>query len=151
MSGSSTSLTAEPDIEAERILHFDDGIPGFPRSRRFVLVGMSERAEGDGEAGESAFQLLQSLDEPEVSIIVTVPWLFFPDYDFELSELEQTELGITAVEETVVFSPVTLDAEQQRIYLNLLGPIVINSSTRQGRQVVLVDTDLPVRAAVELG
>lgn len=148
MSGSSTSLTAEPDIEAERILHFADGIPGFPRSRRFVLVDMVEGADA---GGESAFQLLQSLDEPEVSIIVTVPWLFFPDYDFELSELEQTELGITAVEETVVFSPVTLDAEQQRIYLNLLGPIVINSSTRQGRQVVLVDTDLPVRAAVELG
>jgi flagellar assembly factor FliW len=144
MSGSSTSLTADPDIEAERILHFADGIPGFPRSRRFVLVDMAPDGEG-------AFQLLQSLDEPTVSIVVTVPWLFFPDYDFELSEIEQAELGITTVEETVVFSPVTLDAEQQRIYLNLLGPIVINATTRQGRQVVLVDSDLPVRAAIELG
>jgi flagellar assembly factor FliW len=150
MSGSSTSLTAEPEIEAERILHFADGIPGFPRSRRFVLVHMGQ-SEDQGGGSDSAFQLLQSLDEPDVSIIVTVPWLFFPDYDFELSELEQAELAITAVEETVVFAPVTLDAEQQRIYLNLLGPIVINSATRQGRQVVLVDTDLPVRAAVELG
>jgi flagellar assembly factor FliW len=132
-----TADTAERDI-----LYFSDGVPGFPRSRQFTLVGMSP---------DSPFQVLQSLDEPEVSLIVTVPWLFFPDYDFELSELEQVELGITTVEETVVFSPVTLDAEQQRIYLNLLGPIVINSTTRQGRQVVLVDTDLPVRAAVELG
>lgn len=151
MSGSPTSLTAEPEIDAERILHFADGIPGFPHCRRFVLVDMGQGEAESEAAGESAFQVLQSLDEPGVSIVVTVPWLFFPDYDFELSELEQVELGITAVEETVVFSPVTLDAEQQRIYLNLLGPIVINSSTRQGRQVVLVDTDLPVRAAVELG
>lgn len=141
MNAGATDTIADGTAEQD-VLYFSDGLPGFPRSRNFSLVSMSE---------ESPFQVLQSLDEADVSFIVTVPWLFFPDYDFELSELEQSELGITTVEETVVFSPVTLDAEQQRIYLNLLGPIVINSTTRQGRQVVLVDTDLPVRAAVELG
>lgn len=141
MNAGATDTIADETAEQD-VLYFSDGIPGFPRSRNFSLVAMSE---------DSPFQVLQSLDEQEVSFIVTVPWLFFPDYDFELSELEQAELGITTVEETVVFSPVTLDAEHQRIYLNLLGPIVINSTNRQGRQVVLVDTDLPVRAAVELG
>jgi flagellar assembly factor FliW len=142
MNAGAAGDTATTDTVEGDVLYFSDGVPGFPRSRQFTLVGMSP---------DSPFQVLQSLDEPDVSLVVTVPWLFFPDYDFELSELEQVELGITTVEETVVFSPVTLDAEQQRIYLNLLGPIVINSTNRQGRQVVLVDTDLPVRAAVELG
>jgi len=129
------------EVTEDRILHFDDGIPGYPDSRRFMVADM---AEG------SAFQLLQSLDDPDVAIIVTIPWLFFPDYDFELSELEQQELEITSVEETVVFSAVTLDAEANRVYLNLLGPFIVNATTRKGRQVVLVDSDLPVRAPVEL-
>lgn len=141
MSGSAAGVI-EPRVEEDQILWFDDGIPGFPHSRRFVLVDM---AEG------SAFQILQSLDERDVSLIVTVPWLFFPDYDFELSELEQRELGISSVEETVVFSVVTLDGENHRVLLNLLGPIVVNAANRKGRQVVLVDSELPVRAAVELG
>jgi flagellar assembly factor FliW len=142
MSGSATGAIAEPEVAEDQILWFDDGIPGFPHSRRFVLVEMGP---------DSPFQILQSVDEPDVSLIVTVPWLFFPDYDFELSELEQRELGIASAEETVVFSAVTLDGEHHRVYLNLLGPIVVNSTNRKGRQVVLVDTDLPVRAPVELG
>lgn len=142
MSGSASGVLADAEIAEDQILWFADGIPGFPQSRRFVLTEM-----GEG----SAFQILQSVDEPEVSLIVTVPWLFFPDYDFELSELEQRELGITSAEETVVFSVVTLDGENHQVFLNLLGPIIVNSTNRMGRQVVLVDSDLPVRAPVELG
>ena len=137
-----SGAVVEPEVAEDQILWFADGIPGFPHSRRFVLTEM-----GEG----SAFQILQSVDEPDVSLIVTVPWIFFPDYDFELSELEQRELGITSVEETVVFSVVTLDGENHQVFLNLLGPIVVNSTNRMGRQVVLVDSDLPVRAPVELG
>lgn len=142
MNETALSVAAPDEVTEDKVLHFRDGLPGFPRSNRFVLLDLAE---------DGAFQILQSLDEADVSFVVTVPWLFFPDYDFELSELEQRELGITQPEETVVFSPVTLDAEHQTIYLNLLGPIVLNASNREGRQVVLVDSDLPVRAAVELG
>lgn len=142
MNDTAMSVTAVEEATEDKVLHFRDGLPGFPRSNRFVLLDLAE---------DSAFQILQSLDETDVSFLVAVPWLFFPDYDFELSELEQRELGINQADETVVFSPVTIDAEQQTIYLNLLGPIVVNASNREGRQVVLVDSDLPVRAAVELG
>lgn len=142
MSGSASGAVAEHEVAEDQILWFADGIPGFPDARRFVLVDM---AEG------SPFQVLQSIDDPDVSLIVTVPWLFFPDYDFEVSELEQRDLGISSVEETVVFSVVTLDGANHRVYLNLLGPIIVNATNRKGRQVVLVDSDLPVRAPVELG
>ena len=129
------------DVSDDRVLHFEEGIPGFPGSKRFALVNVAE---------DSAFQLLQSLDEPGVSMIVTVPWLFFPDYAPELSELERTELELEGKEDAVIFSAVTLDAEQSAIYLNLLGPFVVNSRTRRGRQVVLSDSGYPVRASAQL-
>src|SRR5437660_11782894 len=75
---------ATTDIPEEKVISFDEGIPGFSSSRRFVLVDA---------APDSAFQLLQSVDTPDVSMIVTVPWLFFPDYAPEIPEVEQHSLA----------------------------------------------------------
>jgi flagellar assembly factor FliW len=135
-----TVLTSDA-ITEERVLTFEDGIPGFEASHRFVLV---EVAEG------SVFQLLQSLDEPDVALVVTVPWLFFPDYAPELSELERRSLGIERPEDAIVFCAVTLDAEHETIHLNLLAPFVVHAGTRRGRQVILVDSGYPVRAPVRM-
>jgi flagellar assembly factor FliW len=131
------------DVEVSEgdVLHFEDGIPGFAGSTRFALLNVSE---------DSAFQLLQSLDEPDVAMIVTVPWLFFPDYAPELSELERQELELDAKEDAVIFSAVTLDADHGAVYLNLLGPFVVNVRTHRGRQVVLADSGYPVRAEARL-
>jgi flagellar assembly factor FliW len=128
-------------IGQEHILTFEDGIPGFPGSRRFVLVEVAE---------DSAFQLLQSVDEPDVALVVTVPWIFFPDYAPELSELERAALGIEHREDAIVFCPVTLDVEHETVFLNLLAPFVVNAATRRGRQVILLESGYPVRAPVKL-
>ena len=130
------------DTEDE-ILHIERGIPGLTDSERFLLSDL-------GEGAESAFQLLTSVDDEDVSIIVAIPWLFFPDYTPELPEAESESLGISDPEQAVVFCPVTLDAEHDQIHLNLLGPFIVNATSRRGRQVVLADSEWPVRAAVDL-
>jgi flagellar assembly factor FliW len=127
--------------EVEQALFFGDGIPGFPGLRRFTLVEL---------AGDGAFQLLQSLDDPDVAMVVSVPWLFFPDYAPDLGEDEQRELGIDSPEDAVVFCPVVIDPAEETVHMNLLGPFVVNPRTKRGRQVVLADSSLPVRAAVKL-
>ena len=126
--------------ETEVALRFRDGIPGFPDHENFMLVGLSE---------DSAFQQLQSLDDPSMSLIVCVPWLFFPEYAPELTEIEQEELGIETLDEAVVFCSVTIEDEE--IYVNLLGPFVVNSRTREGRQLVLAGSEYPVRSRIDLG
>jgi flagellar assembly factor FliW len=127
-----------PDTLADQEIAFPDGIPGFPGARRFAL--------GDIADGGGAFQLLQSLDDPDLAMIVTVPWLFFPDYAPELDATDERELGLEREEDAVVFCAVTADPERQELSVNLLGPFVVNARTRVGRQVVLGDDTLPVRA-----
>ena len=124
------------------VLTFNDGIPGFPELRRFMLLELVE---------DGAFQELRSPDDPDFAMIVCMPWLFFPDYAPELGDDAQEELSINEPEDAVVFCPVTLDESGDRIYVNLLGPFVVNAATRVGRQVVLSDSDYPVRAPIELG
>ncbi len=131
--------TDVPDT-ANGVLRFPAGIPGFPDERRFKLHELVE---------DSGFQLLTSLDDDSVSMVVTVPWLFFPDYAPVLDDSDQQELGLERAEEAVVFCPVSIDAEARRLYVNLRGPFVVNARTNHGRQVVLGD-DLPLRAIIEL-
>ena len=123
------------------VITFDDGIPGFPDSRRFVLLSISP---------DSDFQLLQSVDDPDVSMVVTVPWTFFPDYAPVIEDTDREDLRIESPEEAVVFCPVTLEAATRRAYVNLMGPFVVNARTRDGRQLVLSASDLPLRAAIDL-
>lgn len=118
-------------------LLFDEGIPGFPDARSFALTEI----EGGGE-----FRMFQSLDDPDLSMVVAVPWLFFPDYAPELTDVEQKGLELETAEDAMVFCSVTID--EGAAYMNLLGPFIVNSRTRQGRQVVLTDQEYPIRAGI---
>lgn len=124
-----------------RTLRFPDGIPGFGQLRSFELVSLGD---------DTVFQLLQSTDDQDVAMVVVVPWLFFPDYEIDLPEDERERLAIDRPEDAVVFSPVTLAAEERTLYVNLVGPFVVNPATGEGRQVVLIDSDHPLRAPVSL-
>jgi flagellar assembly factor FliW len=130
-----------PNSADDRTLVFPEGIVGFPEARRFTLSDLDD-------AG--TFQLLESVDEPGLSMVVCIPWLLFPDYAPEVDALTQAALGLERPEDAIVFVSVTVEPEGEALYCNLLGPFVVNSSTRQGRQVVQHDVELPVRASVPL-
>jgi flagellar assembly factor FliW len=135
-------MSQETDEKLEdKVVHFPDGLPGFPDLERFVVVELRD---------DGAFQQLQSVDDPDISMIVCVPWLFFPDYAPVLSDAEQEELEIESASDAVVFVPVSFDAASRQASLNLLGPFVVNSKTRKGRQVVLTGSDYSVRAPIDL-
>lgn len=132
----------QPAFPEDKVITFDDGIPGFSTCRRFVLVDL---------APDSAFQTLQSVDDPDIRMIVTVPWLFFPDYALELSEMEERSLEVTGPEDVVVLCTVVLTPEERsKVFLNLMGPFVVNARTRRGCQLVLAGSGYQLRAPVTL-
>ena len=142
MATASTNGIDTEEIPEDKVILFDEGIPGLPDCRRFVILDL---------APDSAFQVLQSVDSPEVSMIVTVPWLFFPDYAPELSDLEQASLGIDGPEDVALFcSVVLMPDEKDTVFVNLMGPFVVNPSTRRGSQFVLASSGYPLRAPVKL-
>ena len=138
----STGEIDPEDMPEDKVILFDEGIPGLPECHRFVLLDL---------APDSAFQVLQSVDSPEVSMIVTVPWLFFPDYAPELSDVEQASLAIGGPEDVALFcSVVLMPEEKDTVYVNLMGPFVVNPGTRRGCQFVLAGSGYPLRAPVKL-
>ena len=129
-----------PALPTDDVLVFEDGIPGFPEHRQFQLVDF---------VGDSAFQLLQSIDDDSMAMIVCSPWLFFPDYEPEITDADEENLDLRSSEDAIVFCPVTIEGPD-KAFANLLGPFVVNAKTRRGRQVVLVDSPYVVRTALPL-
>ena len=124
------------------VLTFPDGIPGFPTATQWVPTDLVE---------DGAFQVLESLDDPDLSMVVGVPWLFFPDYAPDLADSEVQALGIDQPEDAILFCSVTVAEDGDGPTMNLLGPFVVNRHTHVGRQVVLGIDDAQVRAPLPIG
>ncbi len=123
-------------------IEFPAGLPGFPNAHRFQLAPW-------GPAG-SPFLMLTSSDDPEVGFVVVAPWVFYPDYEFELDAGTAERLTLTKADDAVVFSVVTLRDRPEDSTVNLLGPIVVNRFTHEAAQVVLPNSGYSVRAPLAL-
>jgi flagellar assembly factor FliW len=128
------------EIADDKVLTFPEGLLGFPGDTRFVMVEI--------EGGES-YRWLQSTDDPGLSFLTVIPWPFFPDYEPEVDDQTQQELGLKSAEDAIVLCVVTVREHDPRpITANLMGPLIINSISRVGRQVVLADSGYETRAAL---
>lgn len=119
-------------------LHFDDGLPGFPGQRRFMLT----RWGGD----DSPFSVLEDVDDAALRFVVVPPEVFFPTYAPVLTEDDAARLELRAPDDAIVLVVVTLGATPAQATANLLGPVVVNRHTLASAQLVLAGQDLPTRA-----
>ncbi len=121
---------------------FPAGLPGFPHAHRFQLAPW-------GPAG-SPFLLLSSVEESDVGFVVVPPWVFYPEYEFELDTGTAERLALSAAEDAVVFAVVTLRERPEESTVNLLGPIVVNRFSHEAAQVVLPSAGYSVRAPLAM-
>ncbi|MBF0141967.1 MAG: flagellar assembly protein FliW [Magnetococcales bacterium] len=117
------------EYDQEEIICLDEGLLGFPMSRRFLLFPY-----GEG----SSFFWLQSVDEPEISFIVVNPFDFFADLEFSIQDEDVQAIGLARSEDVEIFSLVTIpEGHPEEMRTNLAGPVVVNIANRHGRQILL--------------
>lgn len=119
-------------------LTFPAGLPGFPDAHRFQLSPWG--------GGDSPFSLMTSVEDPETGFVVVEPWVFYPDYEFELDSATSQRLGLGQPGDSLVMCVVTLGERPEDATVNLLGPIVVNRYTREACQAVLDPSLFNVRA-----
>lgn len=124
-----TSRFGEIEVDERKIVHFKDGIPAFEEEHEFIILPYDE---------ESPYYFMQSLSTPDLAFLLTIPFLFFNDYTFEIDDATVEELGITSPDTVFYYSMVTIPNGSIRyMTANLLAPIVLNSANMQAKQVVL--------------
>lgn len=126
-----TRKFGEIDVDGKKTLFMPEGLPGFPGFDRFVLVE---------EPKTAPFCWFQSLQEPNLSLVVMNPFLFKPDYEIDLKELMEYP-GWKGVDEedliTYVVVNISEGSQPRKITANLIGPIVINLKKNEAIQVVM--------------
>ena len=115
-------------IAEDRVITFPKGLLGFPQARRYCLL----------EPGDDAcFFWLQSLDDPGLAFVVTDPALFVQDYSVPIRPEQMGEMKLSRLEDAQVF--VIVNKVESQLTGNLQGPLVINTLTREGEQMVLAE------------
>ncbi len=124
------------EVGDSEIIKVPLGILGFPESKKFCLV----------DPGDDTLILwLQSLENPDIALPVLEPKIFKPDYAVRLSAAELRELELENINQSAVFSILTIGAEITEMTGNLRAPLVINLKKQIGRQVVLQENEYSLR------
>ena len=122
----------ELEIEEQDVVRFADGIPAFEDEHEFVVLPYEEG---------TPYMFLQSMMTPELAFLMTDPFVFFPDYSFELDDENMEKLAINSMDDMLVCTLISVPRSGVAdMTTNLLAPVVINRHTMQARQIVLEKT-----------
>ncbi|MCC6427924.1 MAG: flagellar assembly protein FliW [Phycisphaerales bacterium] len=116
------------DIAEDRVITFPRGLLGFSEFQRYCLL-----EPGD----DSCFFWLQSVDDAALAFVVTDPAMFVPEFSVPIRPDQMGDLGLNRLEDAQVF--VIVNKVEQQLTGNLQGPLVINTLSRVGEQLVLAE------------
>lgn len=123
-----TKRFGQIEIENNQMIIFESPILGFGNLKKYVLLQLEEK--------KRPFEFLQSAENEDLSFIVTDPFVFFPDYEFQLEPHWIETLAVTDESDIIVMVIVTVRSADD-ISCNLKAPIVINKSNNSAAQIVL--------------
>ena len=134
-----TRLFGRIDIEDEKIITLEGGMIGFPDLKKFTLIFDEEK-----EKKAASIMWFQSMDEPSVAFPVMHPNELKPDYNPTVNDEMLIPLGTLSEENTYVLVTVSAGPDVKKTSVNLKAPIVINTETKKGCQIIVED-DYPVK------
>ena len=139
-----TSRFGDITVTDDEVITFPDGLPGFGGKRQMVLIGGGHLEGGDGstDADHHLLFWIQDTIDPDLAFLTIVPWHAYPDYDIDI------DIDVDDPEAVCVLSIVTVRREDGGVQMttNLRAPVVIDTSSGVGHQVILDDVSWPVNA-----
>ena len=133
-----TRLFGEIEIADEKIIHFENGIIGFPDLKDFALIHDAERTSG-------VIRWLQSFQEPNFAMPVMDPLMVEPAYNPQVEEELLKPIGKLDDEDMFVLVTVTVPKDIKEISVNLRAPIIIHAGNCKACQVIVDDDKYAVK------
>ena len=119
----------EIEEDENKIVHFAQGIPAFEDEHEFVIIPYDP---------SSPYVFLQSVHTPELAFLMTMPFIFFSDYEFQIDDAVVQKLSIEDQKDLLIYTLLTIpEGKVADMTANLLAPVVVNKKNMQARQIVL--------------
>lgn len=136
-----TKAYGEIRVEEDTVITFKREILGFEDNREYYLIEMGDLPN---------FYWLQSRANADLAFIVVDPRIFKADYRLQIDESDLSLLETKPGEEPrlVDFAIVNIPDDVNKMTMNLLGPIVINSDKRVAIQAISMNDDYGTKVPV---
>jgi flagellar assembly factor FliW len=132
-----TKNFGEITVNENDIILFPAGLPGFENVKKFTLLGRQE--------SDTLFFWLQSIDEPNLSFVVTDPFSVNPEYFVDVDDSETEELQIKDSDNVLTLVIVTVPENVNKTTVNLKAPVLINLHNNRGKQIIMKNETFPVK------
>jgi len=125
-----TKQFGELVVSENEMIIFERGLPGFPNDKRFIIIF--------DESSDNKVYWMQSMDDGAVSLALIDSFGVMPEYDPLIDESQFAEIGLEEdIENLLVFNVIIIGDDLSETFVNLKAPIIINNSTKKGKQVVV--------------
>lgn len=129
-----TTNFGEITVEPNQIIQFPEGLPGFEEEKEFVLLNNYDTED------PVPFMWLQATSNPDLALVVAIPFFLKPDYEVNIPDEVLTSLDIKTPSDVGVYSVVKIQDKVEDMTFNLMSPIIINAKNHKGTQVIQDNT-----------
>lgn len=118
---------------------FPNGLPGLEDEKQFVILSIE---------GNDTFQVLQSINNSNVALIVSNPYMLINDYSFEIDAPTIDLLEIKSPEDVMVLAVMSLKQPFESSTINLQAPLVFNINNQKAKQMIMNDATYQMRKPI---
>lgn len=133
-----TRCFGEVDIDEKKIVYFENGILGFEDCKKYTLIF-------DSTNDRRSIMWLQSLDEESLALPVIDPLLITGNYNPIVEEELLKVIGGVNEENLFILVTLTVPQDITKMTANYKAPIVINTDTLRGMQIIVENEDYKVK------
>lgn len=134
-----TKFFGEVELDDNKVLEFPNGIIGFEDFNKYAIIYDIE------DERETTISWLQSLEEPALALPVVDPLAVVADYAPMIEDELLKPLGNPADEDLLFLLVMTVPSDMTKVTANMKAPVIINTKTRQGVQLIVDNADYPVK------
>ena len=134
-----TRYFGEINLGEEKIITFENGLIGFENYTTYTLLYDSDKKE------ETDLMWLQSTEEQSLALPVINPLNVKPDYNPSVDKELLSSLGTLTDDNICILLTVTVPEDIKQTAVNLKAPLIINSETRKGCQIIVDNKEYSVK------
>ncbi len=124
-----TNYAGVVEYDEKDIITFPEGILGFEEHKDYIVVGSI--------TADFPFLWLQAVEEKELAFILTNPFLFTENYDFNLPTSFTKVIETDNIEDIEVYTMIVISKSAKDVTTNLKSPLIFNNTKRLAAQIVL--------------
>ncbi len=132
-----SKLLGKMEYEKESIIRFEEGIIGITDKKEFIFIEKEDFLP---------FNYLQSVEDPNFSLIVINPFFVEKDYIYDISKDDLKSLNVQDDSDFFIVAIVVFANKIENITVNLRAPIIININSKAAKQVLLLNEDYDIEA-----